>query len=385
MNDAPPSRPRSRHPRTRLATGFILILKHTIAMRIPHSAFVVGLLLAAAAAVLAACAPPYIEALDQSASVVRKMTLVGTVGPIGVESDATNVRFLPPRPTASSIEAVSVQSGFLIFDASGSEQVSLVAGSSSGAGQDQSMTGAAAVAPFPYYQYNVVMAAAGQAGIFVDNLTTNSYQYYTASLGGGSLTLSTSGTLTSINGLGVVGMSVQPGSSTPPDVFEYLLTNAPFAASHNSFDGSTSTFGIAASGNITGGLSISAPILYYLSPFTSSSVASYYSAGQWVCLQWSGVGSVVPVTMTGVTHRIDAVLSTGDFLSAEGGTLRVFDPNGTGTEVATLDLRGLQYCYEAYVGATPYVFFALPMQVARGNWVFNVYAVPTSSMRSIGG
>ncbi len=54
-------------------------------------------------------------------------------------------------------------------------------------------------------------------------------------------------------------------------------------------------------------------------------------------------------------------------------------------ELYAIPLNGVQYCYEAYVGTTPYVFFSLPMQTSHGDWVFNVYAVPTSFMRSLRG
>lgn len=89
--------------------------------------------------------------------------------------------------------------------------------------------------------------------------------------------------------------------------------------------------------------------------------------------------------MTGVTHRIDAVLSTGELLSTEGGTLRLYDPSGQGTQLYAVPLNGLQFCYEAYVGGTAYVFFSLPISLSRGDWAFNVYAIPTSMMRSLRG
>ena len=112
--------------------------------------------------------------------------------------------------------------------------------------------------------------------------------------------------------------------------------------------------------------------------------ADYDAGGQWRCYQWTqGVSADVSL-MAGVTHRIDAVLTSGDLLSTEGGILRLYDPN-SGSQVVSASLGGLQYCYEAYVGPTPYVFFSLPLGLQNGSWAFAVYVVPTSSMRSLGG
>jgi len=112
------------------------------------------------------------------------------------------------------------------------------------------------------------------------------------------------------------------------------------------------------------------------------SYASFSSGGSWICEQWP-TGSTTATVMPGVTHRIDALLTTGDLLSTEGGVLRLYDPNGS--LVLSVSLGGLQYCYEAYVGPTPYVFFSLPISLSHGDWDFRVYAIPTSSMRGLGG
>ena len=88
--------------------------------------------------------------------------------------------------------------------------------------------------------------------------------------------------------------------------------------------------------------------------------------------------------MTGVKKRLDAVLSDGDLVSTEGGSLTLYDSGGSGTQVLSIPLHGLQFCYEAFVGSTPYVFFTLPMTTQKGAMLFSVFAIPTSGMRNLG-
>ncbi|HTP60006.1 MAG TPA: hypothetical protein VMM82_13875, partial [Spirochaetia bacterium] len=86
--------------------------------------------------------------------------------------------------------------------------------------------------------------------------------------------------------------------------------------------------------------------------------------------------------LSGVSNRIDALLTSGQLLSTQDGTLRLYDTNGN--QLFSKPMNGLQYCYEANVGSTPYVFFALPMSLNHGQWVFNVYAIATSSIGDLG-
>jgi len=119
--------------------------------------------------------------------------------------------------------------------------------------------------------------------------------------------------------------------------------------------------------------------LYGLGP-SGAAYASYFTGSSWVCYLMTSSTSIL---LPGISSRIDAVLTSGDLLSTQDGTLRLYDSGGS--LVSSMPLKGLQYCYETYVGPTPYVFFALPMALQHGNWVFNLYAIPTSSLRSLGG
>ncbi|HET6452207.1 MAG TPA: hypothetical protein VFI08_12895 [Spirochaetia bacterium] len=344
--------------------------------------------LAAACLALAGCAPPYLVELDKAAGVVSQMTLVGTVGPVSVDPSATNVRFLPARPTASSIGSVSVPGGFLVSDSSNLENLAFVtSGGQQNGSDDFSLAGA--LSNYPLYQYDVTNTLSNTASVVVsklDGLSSDTYQQFTVSLPSGSLTQV--GSALPFTGLfstapTTMGLSDVPTPSSTRDTFAFLVFLAGnFSIGTAQMDGSANVFPLSGSAFSTGN-TIPGPTrsLYYFSAASGASVASYYAGGQWACQQWFGTGA--STVMTGVTHRIDAVLGTGDYLSTEGGTLRLYDSSGTGKEVLSMDLKGLQFCYEAYVGSDPYVFFALGSTVRHGQMAFSVYAIPSSAMRGL--
>ena len=118
------------------------------------------LLVAALSVWIVACAPPYLAELDSSASLTRQMTTVGTLGPYNVNGDstATNVRFLPTKPTAASLGALSVQSGFFISELSGYDFLQFAYLDASGNPQStssQNFSLAGPGSPYPFYQYEV--------------------------------------------------------------------------------------------------------------------------------------------------------------------------------------------------------------------------------------
>ena len=356
-----------------------------------HLAIAAGIVTSLA---LSACAPPYIEELDKASALSRQMTLVGTVGPFSVDENETDSRFLPARPTASSIGGVTMKSGFLIIDTPGEERLSFVSGSSENGSQTFSLAGAAAVAPYPLYQYDVTSTLSGQASLLVTNISADTYQVFMASLSGGSLVSAlTQGLSASYaqSGLMVLGLSYvpQPSAAVFPDTvlsLSYFPNPAPtYTPGEFILQVNAGALFVFSSYTIfpLSTWPLTTRCLYYFSTATGASVASSYSGGQWTCFQWNGSGNLSANAMTGVTHRIDAVLSTGDLLSTEGGTLRLYDPNGVGKTVLSVDLQGLQFCYEAYVGASPYVFFSLPTTVRHGQLAFNVYAIPSSAMRGL--
>jgi len=338
------------------------------------------------------CAPPYIAELNSSAALTRQMTMVGSLGPLnplGGSSQAT-IRFLPVKPTAASIGVLSIQSGFAVTEYAGSDYLQFAYVDSSGQPQLTSTNTpafslAGADPNYPLYEFDVTTTTATANIVVVspNNPLPNSTALYSATLPTGPLTLfnSTNSDLVffAAKVLGVQ-MVPQPGI---PDLFNFLL-----------WDGSSSWAEGSAAANVAGSVFTAGPVtgypllsipvrraLYYRNPLGTLSYASYFLGGKWICDQWSP--TTPPVALAGVSNRIDALLSSGDLLSTEGGILRLYDPNGT--QVESVALGGLQFCYEAYVGSTPYVFFSLALNLGHDNLMFRVYAVPTSSMRSLGG
>jgi hypothetical protein len=343
------------------------------------------------------CAPPYIADLDKAAALTHQMTVVGTFGPLSSLMGGTQaaVRFLPIKPTAASLDALNVQSGFVVTEFNGYDYLQFAFVDSSGQAQltqNQAFSLSGADPNYPLYQYDVTTTTS-TANIIVFTLNptspaSSSSSIYTGSLPSGQLASTATEMLNVVVGtLDALGVSVSPNPSSPDTVnFLFWSPGPPISYSDGSASVSSSPPAVFAAGSSSSNPSVSIPVtrtLYYRNQAGSLSYASYFLGGQWVCLQWQTASA--QVGLTGVTHRIDALLTTGDLLSTEGETLRLYNPAGAGTELYAIPMNGLQFCYEAYVGSTPYVFFSLPLNLQHGDLAFNVYAVPTSSMRGLGG
>jgi hypothetical protein len=178
----------------------------------------------------------------------------------------------------------------------------------------------------------------------------------------------------------VLATQVFPLSAAPYDRFNFLTPFGTLYAEGNAtFALPVFSGGATTTSNIPLGAGFRA--LYYQGPLGAPSYASYFTSGSWVCYQWTTLAS--PTRLTSVTRRIDAVLTDGDLISTQDGTLTVYDLNGT--ELNSVPLGGMQFCYEAYVGSTPYVFFSLSMGFAHQAWAFRVYAIPTAALRGLKG
>ncbi|MGA2380973.1 MAG: hypothetical protein ABSG85_16890, partial [Spirochaetia bacterium] len=128
-------------------------------------------------------------------------------------------------------------------------------------------------------------------------------------------------------------------------------------------------------------------VLYYFNPVTARSYVSVWnspaSPGVWSNWVWI---DAVPTNgqLTGVDHRIDALLTTGELFSTEGNIGRVFDPTTpTGSLEATFPLSDVRFIGEVYIGGTPTILFSQALWF--GNQVtFNVYSIPTSQLKTLG-
>lgn len=342
------------------------------------------------------CAPPYIAELNLAAPLAQQMTRIAALGPYYTSGSTTGMKFLPVKPTAATIDALNVQSGFLVSRTPGVESLTFVSLSPGGNMQSsggQTFSLAGADPNYPYYEYDV-LATSATANILVFHLGdatspgNNTYQLFTAGLPNGSLQSSTVPQVyTSLFGAGsVYAAQVFPLPAAPFDQFNFLYNYTGINGEGTAIFASP----IFSTGTITNSSVPPLPgagyrVLYYQngqSGALSLSYASYYTAGNWVCYRWS-TGAPTPLLVPGITHPINALLTTGDLISTDGGTLRVYDSNGS--QKTSAPLGAMQFCYEAYVGATPYVFFSVSMDLSRDGWAFQVFAIPTASMRGLHG
>jgi hypothetical protein len=333
--------------------------------------------------VISGCAPPFIEDLNRAAGLTGRMTMVGTVGSVSFGND-TNVRFYPTKPTASSIDGVDVESGFIVstYTTSGVPNDNLrfaynTSGGQASTSNSTSFPTTSADPNYPFYEYDVAVTTS-TANLVVLNVASNTYWYYAVSLPNGSLPSPSTGSLSSVftGSPSVYGAQMTPAPGAP-DTFNFLLWISPSTVQNGSVTESGGAFTFMSQSNISTS-SVLSRRLYGVN-LQGVGYTSYISAGNWLCDRMSGG---VTQTLSGVSNRIDAVLTSGDLLSTQGGTLRLYDANGS--QLFSKPLNGLQYCYEAYVGSTPYVFFTLPMSLQNNQWVFNVYAIATSSMGDLG-
>jgi hypothetical protein len=342
------------------------------------------------------CAPAFFADLNASTPLTRQMTFLGTIGPLLYRSNLQNgsIRFLPVKPTTS----LGAASGFVIKTEGGFVDVSFAYLDTSGSTQE--VTGvpgfslAGSDPNYPLYDFDVA-ATTTTANLVVFALsptqpTANQATLITATLPGGSITVPTTGSgnpqaLTSVFGAvdTSLGVQVSPNVGGAADTVNFLVANGGLAV-----DGISSFGGVASvinSQSAPGSLPLSLPSgvnRFFYGKGGAFGYASYFQNGAWTCIQWP-VATYVPVTLAGMTHRLDAVLTSGDLLSTDGGVLRLYDPSGN--LLRSVALGGLEFCYEAYVGSVPYVFFSQALGNRNGNWIFNNYALPTSSMRSLGG
>jgi hypothetical protein len=342
---------------------------------------------------IAGCAPAYFGELNSAAAVTGQMTYVGAVGPFndGSNLSSGDRRFLPTKPTS----ALTVQSGFVLTTQGGSTNVSFLyldttAGTISDTG-GYSFPLAGADPGYPLYDFvEPATATTTVADLLVLKLsptdpTTSQATLLSATLPTGPMATVGPQFLNAVFGSDLIlGVQVSP-SQAPPDTLNFLVGTASGSAAD-----ATSTLGGAPPAVFTtqaapSVLPVTLPggvnrFFYGRNQAASVSYASYFSGGAWHCIQWTSTTNT-PVPLGGVTNRLDAVLSTGDLLSTEGGALRLYDPNGT--LLLNKPIGSLQFCYETYVGSIPYVFFSLTVRNQHGSWWFHTWAIPTADMRGL--
>jgi hypothetical protein len=144
------------------------------------------------------------------------------------------------------------------------------------------------------------------------------------------------------------------------------------------------SIGIDLSG--VGSTGIPTHALYYYDPLTTLGFANWWdsAAGGWVTWKWyettPGSGVAVPTQLTGITHRIDAMLSTGELFSTEGDVGRIYDQNGKlGDQFL---FTGLSFVGEVYVGGEAQMLFSQALWY-NNQLHFNVYAIATKNAKTL--
>ncbi len=116
----------------------------------------------------------------------------------------------------------------------------------------------------------------------------------------------------------------------------------------------------------------------------NASFALWQDGGHWVCYRWAEDppnSGVYPFVQIPIDHRIDAMLSTGQLFSTEGGTGRLYDRDGA--LLATFALGNLQFLSEEYVGGQARMYFSQLLSYNQ-QVHFNVYWIPTASLATLG-
>jgi hypothetical protein len=126
--------------------------------------------------------------------------------------------------------------------------------------------------------------------------------------------------------------------------------------------------------------------LYYYDPDTTRtperSYLSWYDTAKsrWRCWTWWSVSPWEGQELTGIDHRVDAVLSTGELFSTEGDEGRVYGRDGT--LAASFPLTGLSFIEEASIDGTLRVLFSQYMYMNNSAW-FAVYSIPTADLDTL--
>lgn len=122
-------------------------------------------------------------------------------------------------------------------------------------------------------------------------------------------------------------------------------------------------------------------------PADRKSYVSWFDAasGGWKCVRWNGVGFADSTALPFVTHRIDALLTTGRLFSTEAGVGRVYDAGGV--EIASFPLGALRFIGERYLDGVPLALFTLARTITEKDSqdrAIDVYSIPAAGLETLG-
>ena len=340
------------------------------------------------------------------------MSSLGTVGPmdpnslqLGSSNDQANedVVFYPEKDGAGGI---TVQAGFVYSQDQFGQNVSFIAsngGSYSRYGSTQFL-GPVSTDSYPNQVLQTVKSLHSGVGFTFNDVMPSASTYVFAT---GDTVLNTFNATAPVQlssmllvifpfTTQVIGLSIYPDPSSTFDWVYVLVQQQASPASFMEGRMQLSTTGFATGGSLRPGPYDISPfaataanrVLYYYDPVPAvpRSYVSVWSSpmapGAWSTWVWT---DSLPTysRLSGISHRIDALLTTGELFSTEGNVGRVYDPTTpTGTLEAEFPLGDLRFVGEVYVAGVPTMLFSHAVWFNK-QVSFDVYSLPTSQLKSL--
>jgi hypothetical protein len=380
---------------------------------------------------LLSCDAPFDLSLSQAAAVISKMTLQQTIAPLHtLDGDQENmdIVFLPEKESAAP--GIDFQNGFLLLRGTYRTMLRYVRFDSANSSyQVFGGWGQELVNPDPNYQLfvfeplkfpNLNDSIIGVVGLDPVDPGNSSVQLANANIPSSSLTsggwLNLRNDFINLIGPGlpydanVLGYSIYPTDSVQPFDNSYWLVRMNSgidAGKLREVIMDVSAVGFTSKNDTKIGanafdiidLAVVKRCNYFFDPDsirgpTPDDRKSYVSwfdttAGSWRCVRWNGAGFTDSKVLPGITHRIDALLTTGMLFSTEGNVGRVYDSSGT--EIASFPLGALRFIGERYVDVdgvqTATALFSLARIVTERyseTLAIDLYSIPTAGLETLG-
>jgi hypothetical protein len=366
------------------------------------------------------CDPPFDLSYSQAAAVVSKMTLRQTLAPVyGLEGDRENldIVFLPDKKAAAP--GIDFQNGFLLLRGTYRTMLRHVRFDSAKSSYNAfGWWSAEYLDPDPYYHRylfeplkfsSVANSFVGMFSMDPDYPQNRRFHILNATFVDGSLVPQFEWNLKDdllrnapppVYDANVMGFSINPRDLAQPFDDSYWLVrivNPPIDAGKlMEVSMSLNAGGLFTKADTKPGAALfdipelagADRCLYYYDPGRAQSYVSWFdtAAGGWRCISWKGMTATPERSLLpGVTHRIDALLTTGRLFSTEGGVGRVYD--GNGTEIASFPLGALRFIGERYVDGQPLALFSLARIVTERyseTLAIDVYSIPAADLETLG-
>jgi hypothetical protein len=368
------------------------------------------LALAPVLALFSCTPPPFNLALSEGSATASRMSFVGEVGPISsffTGMGAGNLAFYPEKDPASGF---TLQTGFVTWSwQSGPLQIAYVASNGSDyrvVGSPQGLGPLTMDPAYPGYVIQSIKGSNGNVAFSWDPAQPSQFKstvmpgnplgntYASPSWADMSPVFTAAQFGIPATKVKIRHVGIYPDPNTGWDKVYALVQNT----SSGLFE--EAEFNISSTGlslpsvprlrsvgidlSSVGSTGIPLHALYYYDPSSTQGFANWWdsTAGAWVTWKWheGTPGSAVSSQLPGITHRIDAMLSTGELFSTEGGVGRVYDQDGN--LGARFMFAGLSFAGEVYVGGEARMLFSQPLWYNH-QLHFNVYAIATKDVKSL--